>query len=436
MWTRRTFLRLSGGIGATALAGGGETLRTISAASAAVSGEPPDRVARDESYWRHVQRAFDVDRTLINLNNGNSSPCPRVVHDAFKHHLDVSNRLPAYYRGLIEQNIPQVRQQLATEFGCDADELAIMRNATEALHVAQCGLDLTPGDEVVTTDQDYSLMLWAWNQRAVRDGLSIRRIQFPVPATGADLLERFTRALTPRTKVLHFCHMSNTTGQLFPVRDLCRLAAERGIFTIVDGAQATAHVPVNLHDLGCDVYGASLHKWLMAPHGTGFLYVRRDRIAEIWPLHAERDIPNANIWKFEEIGTHPAAAVAAIPDAVAFHRAIGAERKAARLRYLTLRWADALKSEPRIKMLSSLEPGETWGMATMEIAGVNAQRLAQYLLDARRIVVAAEVDQKFPGPIFEYQGIRVTPNVYSTLGEIDTFVRAIKAVLEHGLPPA
>ncbi|HVZ19506.1 MAG TPA: aminotransferase class V-fold PLP-dependent enzyme [Vicinamibacterales bacterium] len=418
-WTRRSFL-----------------LTGVAAASAAVAGRSAEAVAGDEAYWREIQQAFDVDRTLINLNSGNSSPSPRVVHDTFKRALDSSNRLPAYYRDALARNMEAVRRELADEFGCDADELAITRNATESMHIVQCGLDLKPGDEVLTTDQDYSLMLWAWNQRALRDGLTVTRIQFPVPAAAEDLAGRFERAITPRTKVLHFCHMTNTTGQIFPVRDLSRLARKRGILSVVDGAQAVAHVPLHLHDLECDVYGTSLHKWLMAPHDTGFLYVRRERIAEIWPLHAERDIPNAHIQKFEEVGTHAAAPAAAIPAALAFYRAIGAERKAARLRLLSRRWIDALAGHPRVRVLTSLDPSQLFGMATIEIDGVNAQRLAQYLLDAHRIVVAAEVDQKRPGPVFEHQGLRVTPNVYTTLDEIDRFTEVMRGVLKNGVPAA
>ena len=434
MWTRRSFLRLSGAVGTSGLVARPHGLDAVTAATAAVAGQSPADVARDESYWRQIQQTFAVDRTLINLNNGNSSPSPQIVHDAFKRYLDFSNQLPAYYRGLLEEQMAAVRRQLADEFGCDADELAITRNTTEALHIAQCGLDLKPGDEVLTTDQDYTRMLWAWDQRVRRDKITLTRIQFPVPTSGDDLVRRFEQAITPRTKVMHFCHMTNVTGQLFPVRDLSRLARSRGILTIVDGAQAVAHAPFTLRDLECDFYGTSLHKWLMAPHGTGFLYVRRENISKCWPLMPTLDSVRADVRKFEEIGTHPAAAAAAIPEALAFHQAMGAARKAARLRHLTMRWIDALKADPRVTLLSSLEPGRTWGLATVSIEGISAPALAQFLFDAHRIVVAAEVSQTLPGPVFDYQGLRVTPNVYTTLAEIDTFVAAMKDVLKTGLP--
>jgi isopenicillin-N epimerase len=199
----------------------------------------------------------------------------------------------------------------------------------------------------------------------------------------------------------------------------------------VDGAQAVGHIPVSLRDLGCDVYGTSLHKWLMAPHGTGFLYVRREMIEKLWPLQPALDGLRADIRKFEEVGTQPAAARAAIADALAFQRTIGLDRKAARLRYLTMRWVDALKPEPRIRILSSVEPGQTYGLAAVSIDGVNAATLVQPMLDTYRIVISAVVNQGMPGPVIDFSGLRVTPNIYTTPGEIDTFIEAVRAIIRR-----
>jgi len=269
-----------------------------------------------------------------------------------------------------------------------------------------------------------------------RDKVKVTRIQFQAPATPQDLFDRFERAITPRTRVLHFCHITNLTGQLFPVQRLCRMARERGVTTIVDGAHAIAHFPFALRDLECDYYGSSLHKWLLAPTGTGLLYVRRENIAKSWPLQAANDRLTGNIRKFEEIGTGPAATKAAINEALAFHQAIGAERKAARLHYLTMRWANRVKQHPRVKMYSSLEPGQTWGLAYMAIEGVEPRALSGFLWDKYRIIANAMVQGQFPAQQHPYQGIRITPNVYTTLEEIDTFAGAIEQVLKTGLPTA
>ncbi len=434
MWTRRAFLQMTGGVGTAAIAAKFNGVADVAAASAAVADRTPEEVAQDEFYWREIQQAFTLDRTLINLNNGNSCPSPRVVHEAYKRYLDFSNQLPVHFRGMIERNIETVRRRLAAEFGCDTEEVAITRNASEAMQIAQCGLDLKPGDEIITTDQDYPRMLTTWDQRVRRDKIKLTRFQFPVPTTADDLVQRFERAITPQTKVLHFCHITNVTGQLFPVQQLSRLARTRGILTVVDGAHAVAHFPFKLRDLECDFYGTSLHKWLLAPHGTGFLYVRRENIGKLWPLQATPARQNDDVRKFEQIGTHPAGARAAIAEALAFHQAIGAERKAARLRYLTLRWATALKQHPRVKLLSSLDPGQTWGLAMVSVDGLDARALSQFMFDKYRIVINAVTGGQPPSQVFDFQGLRVTPNVYTTLEEIDTFVMAMEDALKNGVP--
>jgi selenocysteine lyase/cysteine desulfurase len=270
-------------------------------------------------------------------------------------------------------------------------------------------------------------MLTTWDQRQRRDKIKVTRIQFPVPTTQDDLYQRFEAAITPQTKVLHMCHVTNITGQLFPVQRLCRMARQRGITTIVDAAHSVAHFPFKLSDLECDFAGTSLHKWLLAPHGTGLLYVRRDRIKDAWPLQAAAERQNLDIRKFEQVGTQQVAPKAAIAEALAFHQAIGAERKAARLRYLTQYWANQVKDLPKVKIYTSLEPGQSWGLAYVGIDGVPARALNDFLWNKYRIIVTA-INRP------EYNGIRVTPNIYTPLEEIDTFVAAMEDLLKNGLP--
>src|SRR5213594_243500 len=435
MLNRRDVLRMGGALGAAAFTPRPfKTTEHIAAASAAVADRTPEDVAQDEFYWREIQEAFTLDRTITNLNNGNSCPSPRVVHEAVKRYMDMANMLPVQYNNMIGRNITTVRRRLAAEFGCDPSELALTRNASESLQIAQNGLDMQPGDEVTTTEQDYPRMLTTWDQRMRRDKIKVTRLQFPAPTTQQDLYERFERAISPETRVLHFCHITNLTGQLFPVQRLCRLARQRGIFTIDDGAHAAGHFPYKLRELECDCYGVSLHKWLLAPLGTGFLYVPKGNIAKIWPLQAAPARESNDIRKFEQIGTAPAATRAAIAEALAFHQAIGAERKAARLRYLTLRWADRLKQQPRIRIFSNLEPGQTWGLALVGIEGIEAAKVSSFLWDRYRIIATAVTRSEPPGPQFDYQGIRVTPNIYTTLEEIDTFVAAMEDLLKNGVP--
>ncbi|MEW6322171.1 MAG: aminotransferase class V-fold PLP-dependent enzyme [Acidobacteriota bacterium] len=433
MWSRRSFLRVAGGLGAGAVAARGAGLADVAAATQSVAGRSPDEVAADEFYWREIQSAFTLDRTIINLNNGNQCPSPTVVHDAMKRYTDWANQAPIHHRQAIERNLETVRRRLAREFGCDAEELAITRNASEALQIAQNGIDLAPGDEVVTTEQDYPRMLTTWDQRERRDRIKVVRINFKVPTTADDLYARIEAAITPRTKVVHICHCTNLTGQMFPVQRISRMARSRGIRTIVDGAHAVAHWPFQLRDLECDYYGTSLHKWLLAPLGTGFLYVRRELIESTWPLQAAPATRATDIRKFEEIGTAPPGPKAAISEAIAFHQAIGAERKAARLRYLTLRWANRLKANPRVRIHSDLAPGQTYGVACVSVDGIDTDTLAAHLWDRHRIIVTPVGRGEPVAAEYRYRGLRITPNIYTPLDEIDQFAEAIEDVLRRGL---
>jgi isopenicillin-N epimerase len=432
---RRAFLHMAGGVATTATVFGAGALERVRAAGQSVADKTPQEVAKDEFYWREIQLAFKLDRTLINMNNGFTSPMPRVSLESVGRYMDMINMLPVHYQGMVASNVQTIRRRMANEFGCDAEEMALTRGASEALQIAQNGIDLKPGDEVITTEQDYPRMLTTWDQRMRRDAVKVTRLQFPVPATQDFLYNMFEKAVTPRTKVFHFTHITNLTAQLFPVKRLSRLARSKGIVTIVDGAHALGHFPFKLRDLECDAYGVSLHKWLLAPLGNGCLYVRREMIPKFWPLQAAPEQQDNDIRKFESIGTHPWAIRAALGESLAFHQAIGAERKAARLRYLTLRWANALKANPRVKILSDLsEPAQCWGVAAVYLDGIDVRQLAKFMMDKYRIVVVPLVGGAPPNSVFDYQALRVSPNVYTTLEEVDTFVEAMEDAAKNGVP--
>ncbi len=431
-WSRRDFLRSCSVLGLAAAAGG---LERVEAASQTVAGRTAAEVASDETYWREVQLAYKLDRTLINMNNGFTAPCPRVVLEAEFRYLETINLLPVRYQAMVAEGIPVIRRRMADEFGCDEEELALTRGASESLQIVQNGIDLEPGDEVITTEQDYPRMLTTWDQRMRRQGIKVTRLQFPVPATQDQLFTMFVQAVTPKTKVFHFCHVTNLTGQMFPVRRLSQFARSKGIVTIVDGAHALGQFPFRLRDLECDAYGVSLHKWLMAPIGNGCLYVRKDMISKFWPLQAAPEQQDYDIRKFEAIGTHPWGIRAALGEALAFHQAIGGERKAARLRYLTLRWANALKVHPRIKILTNLEePAEAWGVAAVNIEGIDVRDLSRFLTSKYRIVNVPLVGGAPPNQVFDYQCLRVSPNVYTTIEEVDTFIEAMEDAVKNGVP--
>jgi selenocysteine lyase/cysteine desulfurase len=273
-------------------------------------------------------------------------------------------------------------------------------------------------------------MISTWLQRQRRDGIVLKQITFPVPPPSLDYLaKRIEQSITPRTKVIHICHMTNRTGQIFPVKQICGMARARGIEVIVDGAHSFAQFPFRQEDLDCDYFGTSLHKWLLAPIGTGMLYVRRNKISRIWPMMGADDELREDIRKFEQIGTHPASQRNAITEAVNFHESIGVERKAERFRYLRRRWSDRLRRLPRVKILNSDDPEQSCAIGFVSVEGFDAPRLANYLWTKSRIWTTAVVT---PG---EYQGLRITPNVYTTLEEIDTFGEAMEKVIKLGSIP-
>jgi selenocysteine lyase/cysteine desulfurase len=429
MHTRRAFLGLAGAASAVAAFRDDALERVLAAGRASAGDASPEAEAADEAYWREIQQAFTVNRSYVNLNNGGVCPSPRVVQEAMKRYLDLANEAPVYTMWqLLEPQVESVRRGLARAFGCDPEEMAITRNASEALEAVQLGLDLRPGDEILTTTHDYPRMLTTFRQRERRDGVVLKQISFPLPPPSLDdLYERFERAVTPRTKLILVCHITNLTGQIFPVKRICRMARARGIEVIVDGAHAFAHFPFSHEDLGCDYYGTSLHKWLFAPHGTGFLYVRRSKIGKVWPLFAAEAKQDQDIRKFEEIGTHPAANHNAIAEALVFHHGIGIERKAARLRYLRDRFLRRLAESPRVRVHTSFDPAMSCGIGNLQVTDIDSVKLAKHLFDRHRIIV---VPIQYP----DFEGLRVTPCVYTTLDEIDRFAEAIEQVLATGLP--
>jgi len=385
--------------------------------------------ADDEDYWAEIQRAFDCDRTMVNLNNGGCSPTPSHVLEQMIRDLRFSNELPVIHMWqTLEPRIDSVRRELARSFGCDPEEMAITRNASEANETMIFGLDLKAGDEVIVTNQNYGRMLTAWDQRVRRDGIVLKQISFKLPPPSQQyVVDQFKAAVTPRTRVIEVTHITNLSGQIMPVRELVEFARPRGIAVFVDGAHAYAQFPFTRDQLDCDYYGTSLHKWLLAPIGTGFLYVRKAKQKGLWPLMAAPTTMDEDIRKYEEIGTHPAANHNAISVALAFHNAIGGERKVARLRYLRDRWAKRLQKESdRFRILTPLDSPNSAGIGLVHVEGIEPGALAGWMMEKHRIVVTAIAHK-------EFDGLRVTPNVYTTLAEIDLFADRMIEAARKGL---
>jgi isopenicillin-N epimerase len=428
MATRRSFLAALAGTSAALPVFKQHAISRVARASEIAAGRSPEAMADDEAYWSEIQRAFDVDRTMVNLNNGGCSPAPTHVLDQMIRDLKFSNELPVEHMWrVLEPRIESVRRDLARDFGCDPEEMAITRNASEANEIMILGLDLKPGDEVVVTNQNYGRMLTTWRQRVRRDGIVLKEISFKVPPPSQQyIVEQFRAAITPRTRVIEVTHITNLTGQIMPVKELVALARPLGIEVFVDGAHAYAHFPFTRDELGVDYYGTSLHKWLLTPVGAGFLYVRKDKQKKLWPMMAAPPEMDEDVRKYEEIGTHPAANHNAISAALAFHRGIGAERKIARLRWLRDRWAKRLLAgSDRVRVLTPLDSPYSGAIGLFTVTGMDMVKLNGWLLDKHRIV-----NTYIGHP--EFTGLRITPNVYTTPDEVDFFAEKVLEAIRKG----
>ena len=430
--SRRGFLSVAGkGLGLAALSVPtiGALVKEVEAASRSVAHLTPQQAAIDEDYWSVIQNAFTVTRGIINLNNGGVSPSPRIVTEALVRYIWQQEDATAYTMWqILEPQSETIRTGLAEMFGCDREEIAITRNASESLEILLMGMDFKPGDEILTTTQDYPRMLTTLRQREKREGLVLKLIQIPVPPKNLnDIAALFERGITNRTKLVLISHQINLTGQITPVKAVCDMARAKGIETIVDGAHSFAQFDFKQKDLGCDYFGTSLHKWLYAPKGTGMLYVKRDKIEKLWPLMAAEPKQSGDIRKFEEIGTHSAAPKLAIGEAMLFHNGIGGKRKEARLRFLSRYWMNRLKDVPKVHFNTSFDPNQSCAIANVHIEGSNPSAVGSFLFSKHHIFTTPIVHE-------EFQGIRITPNVFTTLGELDRFCDVMDGIARKGLP--
>jgi selenocysteine lyase/cysteine desulfurase len=399
----------------------GRNLKTVLESAQAL--KPPDDVAKDEDLWMYVQQAYTSSPNIMNLNNGGVCPQPKVVQEAFESYNRFSNEGPAYYMWhVVGEGRESVRRDLAEMAGCSSEEIAIVRNTTEALETIIFGLDLKKGDEVVLTKQDYPNMINAWKQREKRDGIILKWVNLPQPIEDEDaIVDAYREHFTSKTKLIEVMHMINWTGQILPAKKLADAAHQEGIEILVDGAHTFAHLDFKIPDLDCDYFGTSLHKWLCAPFGTGFLYVKKEKIRKIWPFTAPADPESEDIRKFEAMGTRSFPAELAIGTAINFHDMIGSERKEARLRYLKSYWMDGISDIQGVHFFTSKKPEFACGLGNFAIEGIELADIQKKLLNQYRIYTISINWENI-------HGIRVTPNVYITTRDLDKFVEAVHEI--------
>jgi len=397
--------------------------RNLRAALRDAEGVTPADLATEEDFWYYIQQSFTVSPGLINLNNGGVSPAPIPVQEAVKRFYDYSNEAPSYYMWrILDQGREPLRKNIAKLAGCDAEEIAINRNSSEGLETVIFGLQLKAGDEIVAAKQDYPNMVNAYNQRQKRDGVKMVWVNLELPSEDENyLVNQYIKAFTAKTKIVHITHIINWNGQILPVKKIAQEAHKRGIEVIVDGAHSFAHFEFKIPDLDCDYFASSLHKWLYAPIGSGMMYVKKEKIKDIYPLFATSDDPlKDDIRKFENLGTRPFFIEQAIGKALEFHEMIGSERKEKRLHYLKNYWMEKVKNVPKVKFNTSLNP--KWGCAIGNVAieGKKPGELDSFLFDKYKIhTVAIEWEN--------IKGVRITPNVYTTIANLDLLVEGITA---------
>ncbi|MFK7807687.1 MAG: aminotransferase class V-fold PLP-dependent enzyme [Saprospiraceae bacterium] len=385
-----------------------------------------DEVAKDEDFWQQIRQAYTVSANIMNMNNGGLSPQPRVVQEARERYNNWANEVPSLFMWrTMKLGKEPLRNNLALLAGCSAEEIAIDRNACEALETVIFGLRLDKGDEVVLSRQDYPNMMNAWKQREKRDGIVLKWVDFDVPdMEDKKIVEQYNNALTNKTKVVHITHIISWTGQILPVREIANIAKAKNIEVLVDGAQSFAHLVFNIPDLNCDYYGTSLHKWLCAPFGTGMLYVRKSKIKTLYPLFAAPDPEEDDIRKFEHLGTRSFAIEQAIGQAIIFHEYIGGERKLARLNYLRKYWVEQIKNLPKVQIITPQQEGRSAALCLFSVKGSTPQELGDFLHKDPYRIHTTVVNQE------QYKGVRISPNVYTLTRDLDRLVSAISAFVE------
>jgi selenocysteine lyase/cysteine desulfurase len=386
--------------------------------------------AENEDFWGWVRESYSLSTNLINLNNGGVSPQPKVVQDAHIRNYQLCNEGPSYYMWrILDQGREALRSKLATLCGVLPDEIAINRNSTEGLNNIIFGLNLKEGDEIVLNKYDYPNMMNAWKQREKRDKLKLVWIEIPQPSEDdAAIVKLYENAITPATKIVHITHMINWTGNILPAKMIADMAHRKGCEVIVDAAHSFAQLEFKLEDTGADYLAVSLHKWLCAPFGSGLMYVKKDKIKNIWPLLSSAEPESTDIRKFESIGTRSFASEMAIGAAVDFHNIIGPARKEARLRYLKDYWAQKAALLPKAKLYTSMKPKYSCALANIGFEGWQAQQIEAKLFEKHKIHTVSIVYEKV-------NGIRVTPSTYTSLGELDTLVKGLTDISKSDIPP-
>ncbi len=438
MSTRRTFFKDAALLGAASLAAGTRIEGSPDPQASALPSldrpaGSPQAVASDETFWQRVAAQYRVTDGLINLENGYFGLMALPVLDAFKRHTDRANRDSSFFaRREFPAIAESVRARVAAFIGATPTELALARNATEALQalIGQYN-KVGPGDTIMYADLDYIAMQYAMNELAARRGATLARLDIPEPATHAAILAAYTRALdaNPKTKLLLLTHCNNKTGLLLPVKDIVSIARPRGVDVVVDAAHSFGQVPLSIADLDAEFVGLNLHKWIGAPIGAGAMYIRADKLASIDRAHGDEG-KLTSIDSRLHTGTTNFATVMAVPDALDFQASIGLEYKAARLRYLRDRWVGAVRNVRGVDVLTPDDPGLAGAITGFRLHGRGDAKSNQALV--------ATLFDEFGIFTFYRTGlakgdcVRITPALYNSAADADALAAALTKIAARG----
>jgi selenocysteine lyase/cysteine desulfurase len=374
-----------------------------------------------EDIWDQIRKGYRIKPDYINMENGYYCFLPEETLEKYINHIrEINYQASFYMRGVQFENKAKCAAKLAELIGASPEEVVLTRNTTESLDLIISGFPWKAGDEAVFSNQDYGSMQTMFELASKRWGIKTVKIDIPLmPKNDEEVVEAYRKAITPNTKLMMVPHIVNITGHILPVRKIADMAHSYGVEVMLDGAHAVGHFTFNMHELDCDYYGSSLHKWLSVPLGAGMLYVKKDKISKIQPLLAPFDMNLKTIGYLNHIGTHPAATDLTVINAIEFQDKIGSKRKEDRLRFIQKYWSDQVRNYPGIRVNTPEESHRSCGIGNVWVEKYTPADMGKILMEKYKI---------FTAPIdgAGVRGVRVSPNIYTTTAECDQLVTALK----------
>ena len=378
-------------------------------------------INNEDELWKTVRSHYTLKDEYINLESGYYNIIPNPILDHFISHVKHVNIEGSYYmRKDLNKNKDRVTSELASLVGSTPDQIAITRNATESLDLVISGFPWKKGDEAIYAKQDYGTMKEMFEQISDRYGVVNKIISVPNhPKNDEEIVSLYEGQITSKTKLIMVCHMINITGQILPIKKICEMAHSYGVEVMVDGAHCVGHFDFSIDEFNCDYYGSSLHKWLATPLGAGLLYVNKNKTHRIWPLLANGNTDKTDIKRLNHIGTHPVHTDLAISNSIDYLKWIGMERKEKRMRFLQRYWSDKLRNVKNVIVNTPKDIERSCGIGNVGLTNMSPSRMEDLLFEKYNIFTVA-IDYA------NVKGCRISPNIFTTTEELDTFVKAVK----------